>query len=91
MTLTKKQQELLLYMLFQKGFRLNPKKQKIYNSSAFYKMIERLIELDLIIPFRKEVDGCSYQLTDKGLFFACVLNHGNKYPFKIEYILIWFK
>lgn len=87
MTLTKKQQELLLYMLFQKGFRLDIKKQKIYNSSALFKMIDELIELNLITHFKKESDGCSYQLTDKGLFLICILNHGKKYPFKIEYIL----
>lgn len=90
MTLTKKQQELLLYMLFQKGFRLDVKKQKIYKSSALYRMIGELIELDLVTHFKKEGDGSSYQLTDKGLFFACVLNHGRVYPFKIEYNLRFF-
>jgi len=90
MTLTKKQQELLLFMLFQKGFRLNAKTQKVYKSYALFKMLGELIELDLITHFKMEEDGNSYQLTDKGLFISCLLNHGNKYPFKIEYNLRFF-
>jgi len=76
-------------MLNQDGFRLSSKNQKIYNSKAFYETIEHLIEHDLVRPFKMENDGCSYQLTDKGIFLGGVLtkNHNKKLTYILE---IWF-
>lgn len=60
-------------MLNKKGFRLNPNGQKIYKSKAFYDLIHKLKEMDLIRSFKKENDGCSYQLTDKGIFVSSII------------------
>lgn len=73
MTFTKKQQEILAYMLEQKGHRLNPNGQKIYNSKCFYGMVKELKDCGLISSFKKELDGSSYQLTDKGIMFSSII------------------
>jgi len=70
---TKKQQELLCFMLKQKGYRLNPNEQKIYKSNAFYDMIKELKDCGLVNGFKKELDGSSYQLTDKGVMFSSII------------------
>lgn len=87
MVLTKKEQELLIYMLSEKGFRLNIKKQKIFNSKAIYESLNKLIKLDFIRPFKSE-NGCSYQLTDKGIFLSAILNR--KHGLDIKYVLLLF-
>jgi len=86
MTLTKKQQELLILMLNEKGFRLNPNGQKIYKSRALYDLIAKLKEFDLVRSFKKEGDGSSFQLTDKGIFISSILAGGSKNK-KIKYWL----
>jgi Fe2+ or Zn2+ uptake regulation protein len=73
MTFTKKQQELLAYMVEQKGYRLNPNGQEIYKSKCFYDMIKELKDLGLVSSFKKEEDGSSYQLTDKGIMFSSII------------------
>ena len=73
MTFTKKQQELLSYMLEQKGYRLNPNGQNIYKSKSFYDMIKELKDCGLVNSFKKELDGSSYQLTDKGVMFSSII------------------
>jgi len=73
MTFTKKQQEILIYMLDQKGHRLNPDGQKIYKSKYFYDMIKKLKDCGLVNSFKKELDGSSYQLTDKGVMFSSII------------------
>ena len=85
MTLTKKQQELLILMLNKKGFRLNPNGQKIYKSRAFYDLMANLKRMDLVRSFKKELDGCSFQLTDKGVFLSSILAGGNAN----KYIAYW--
>jgi hypothetical protein len=86
MVLTKKQQELLLLMLDNKGFRLGMNGQKVYKSHKFYNMVGELVALDLVRPFQKEMDGSSYQLTDKGIMTACILANGKERK-KIYYVL----
>ena len=73
MTFTKRQQEILVHMLNQKGYRLKPNGQEIYKTGSFYNMIKELKECELVKGFKKESDGSSYQLTDKGLFFASII------------------
>lgn len=73
MTFTKKQQEIILLMLENKGYRLNPNGQKLYKSRAFYSIINDLIKCGLIRSFKKENDGSSYQLTDKGVMFGKII------------------
>jgi len=87
MTLTKKQQELIIHMICQRGFRLNPKIQNIYNSSALNRAIQHLKKMDLIRSFKTD-QGQSYQLTDKGIFIGGILTkaHG----LKIKYLLYLF-
>ncbi len=86
MTLTKKQQELIIHMICQRGFRLNCKIQKIYNSKALDKALQHLIKMGLIRNFKLE-NGNSYQLTDRGILLGGILT--KEHGLSIKYYLFY--
>ena len=89
MTLTKKEQELLMFMGKDRHFSVSPNGQKIYQSSWFFDVISSLKKRGLVRSF-KQGNGRKYQLTDEGVLISYLLaKMSGKEHREIFYSIFW--
>lgn len=85
MSLTKKEQELLVEMFSKDRYKITVNGQKIYNSSWFFDVVSKLKKYGFLRSFKVN-NSTGYQLTDEGIMLACMLNKALK---KTEKDIFW--
>lgn len=89
MTISKKEQELLIEMFMNPDFCISANGQKIYNSSWFYDVVCNLKNHGLIRSLkngRKKI----YKLTEEGLLFGYILSKEKGNKKEIYYDILYF-